>query len=313
MTEHDARNRIVVSWLREDGHENAERVLISTLNEIDHTPQRRSWWPAWRIDPVNTYAKVAIGVAAVAVVAVAGFNLLPRSTGPGAAAPSPTNTLTTPSPSPSPSSTPEATASLVAYTFTPFKPGAVDGDDDPRDDAMTFAFTAPPSWKPFGELGVFGPDGNGPDESYVGFSAAGNSLYSDPCRTIQEEADLDEALSTGGPAGADISFGPTVDDLATALVDHQSLDVTVPVDVTLAGYTGKYVDLTIPDDISECANYRPMDVGHHYAQGPGQRWHMWILDVDGVRVLVETNDFPGTPPETLAEAQAIIESLVISP
>ena len=40
---------------------------------------------------------------------------------------------------------------------------------------------------------------------------------------------------------------------------------------------------------------------------------MWILDVDGVRVLVEGNDYPVTPPETLTEEQAIIESLVITP
>jgi hypothetical protein len=40
---------------------------------------------------------------------------------------------------------------------------------------------------------------------------------------------------------------------------------------------------------------------------------MWILDVDGVRVLVETNDYPGTSADRLAEEQAIIESLVITP
>jgi hypothetical protein len=98
----------------------------------------------------------------------------------------------------------------------------------------------------------------------------------------------------------------------TALVVHPSLDVTDPVDVTLAGYSGTYLDLTIPDDISECVRYMPTD-RHIYAQGPGQRWHMWILDVDGVRVQVETNDYPGTAPEQLAEEQAIIESLVITP
>lgn len=39
---------------------------------------------------------------------------------------------------------------------------------------------------------------------------------------------------------------------------------------------------------------------------------MWVLDVDGVRVVVETNDYAGTPPERLAEEQAIIDSLEIS-
>ena len=113
---------------------------------------------------------------------------------------------------------------------------------------------------------------------------------------------------------ADIPVGPTVDDLVTALVDHPSLDVTSPVDVTLAGYSGKYLDLQVPDDISACAPYKPMDgATHFYAQGPGQRWHMWILDVGGVRVLVETDDFAGTSAQRLAEEQAMIDSLEINP
>ena len=55
-TERDPRTRIVLSWLREDAHENAERVLLRALDEVDTTPQRRSWWPAWRIHWMNTYA-----------------------------------------------------------------------------------------------------------------------------------------------------------------------------------------------------------------------------------------------------------------
>ncbi len=47
-TERDPRTRIVLAWLREETHENAERVLLRALDEVDTTPQRRSWWPAWR-------------------------------------------------------------------------------------------------------------------------------------------------------------------------------------------------------------------------------------------------------------------------
>ena len=45
-----------------------------------------------------------------------------------------------------------------------------------------------------------------------------------------------------------------------------------------------------------------------YAQGPNHRWHVWSLDVDGVRVVIQNGDFPGTLPEDLAEMHAIIES-----
>ena len=41
--EHDPRTRIVLSWLREDAHENPEHMLLRALDEVDATPQRRSW------------------------------------------------------------------------------------------------------------------------------------------------------------------------------------------------------------------------------------------------------------------------------
>jgi hypothetical protein len=200
---------------------------------------------------------------------------------------------------PSTNPTPEPSASLVTHALTPFGPGGFD-DKDPRAAAITFTFDAPASWERFEEIGVW-IDSNGPPDGADLMFFRGGGLFSDPCLT-EEEAD----------AAADVAVGPTVDDLVTALVDHPSLDVSSPVDVTLAGFSGKYLDLLVPDDISSCATYKPLD-GHHYAQGPGQRWHMWVLDVGGVRVLVETNDFAGTSAQRLAEEQAMIDSLEINP
>ena len=93
-TEHDPRTRTVLSWLREDAYENPERMLLRALDEVDATPQRRSW-PAWRSNRMNTYAKLIVAAAAVLVVAFAGFQLLPRSGGVGV------EPTTEPSPSPS--------------------------------------------------------------------------------------------------------------------------------------------------------------------------------------------------------------------
>lgn len=99
--ERDSRTRIVLSWLREDTHENAERMLLRALDEVDATPQRRSWWPAWRSNRMNTYAKLIAAAAAVLVVAVLGYQLLPRSGGIGG---QPT-TAPTPSPTAAPGGT----------------------------------------------------------------------------------------------------------------------------------------------------------------------------------------------------------------
>ena len=95
-TERDQRTRTVLSWLREDLHENAERVLLLALDEVETTPQRRSWWPARRFSSMNTYAKAIALAAAVLVVAVVGYRFLPGNGGVGGQptiAPSPTPSL----------------------------------------------------------------------------------------------------------------------------------------------------------------------------------------------------------------------------
>jgi hypothetical protein len=59
-------------------------------------PQRRSWWPAWRSSTMISHAKVIVTAAAVLVVAVVGYQFLPRIGGVGGEptiAPSPSPTL----------------------------------------------------------------------------------------------------------------------------------------------------------------------------------------------------------------------------
>jgi len=239
----------------------------------------------------------------VTLAVITGCSTGAETESPAAAPPSvasaPTPTLTPEPTTPPIDPSQEPSASLVTHALTPFGPSGFD-DQDPRAASITFTFDAPASWEPFEGIGVWIDDNAPPDGAYMGIYR-GSALFSDPCLT-QEEAEAD----------ADVPVGPTVDDLVTALVDHPSLDMSSPVDVTLAGYSGTYLDLLVPDDISACATYRPMD-GHIYAQGPGQRWHMWVIDVGGVRALVETNDFAGTSAQRLAEEQAMIDSLEINP
>jgi hypothetical protein len=115
-----------------------------------------------------------------------------------------------------------------------------------------------------------------------------------------------------GPAGPDIPTGTTVDEFVTALVDHPNLDVTSPVDVTLGGFSGRYLELRVPASIPSDCGYFVWEPGV-YAQGPNALWRIWVLDVDGVRLVVRSDSFPGTSPRVQAQLQSIVDSIQIEP
>ena len=84
--------RIVRSWLHEDAHEDADRILNLVLDEIDTTPQRSASWLARRFPPMNTYARLGFLAAAVVLAAVVGVALFARS-GVGGPPPGPSPSL----------------------------------------------------------------------------------------------------------------------------------------------------------------------------------------------------------------------------
>ncbi len=85
--------------------------------------------------------------------------------------------------------------------------------------------------------------------------------------------------------------------------------MTEPVDVTLGGYAGRYLELQTPTDPSAC-HYFVWQPGI-YAHGPDHLWHIWVLDVDGIRVVVRADTYPGTTAEVRDQIQAILGSLRI--
>lgn len=249
---------------------------------------------------MNSPWKFVVAAAAVVVVAVIAINLLPTKSGIGGPAAS---ASLTPSPSPvaSPVALPDGPLSAGTYAIGPAQTDGFWTCPEPSTPACTntigLVLTVPEGWTGGTEY-ITLRDNAAPDGASLLFTR-GAGLYNDPCKFED-------------PPG--IPVGPTAENFASALADHPLLDVTTPVDVTLAGYAGKYVDLQVPSDIGcEIGDvYRPWEPGL-YAQGPGQRWHLWILDVDGQRVVVQSTDYAGTSAEDQAELQAIVDSLVIEP
>ena len=83
-------------------------------------------------------------------------------------------------------------------------------------------------------------------------------MYADPCQW--QDGYVDPPV------------GPTVDELATALANQPQRGDAVPVDVSIDGYQGKMIELTVPTDINfaDCwsGQFRSWDGRWH--QGPGQ-------------------------------------------
>lgn len=115
--------------------------------------------------------------------------------------------------------------------------------------------------------------------------------------------------------------GPTVGDLVAALVDRPLRNATEPVDVILDGFAGKYLEWSVPSDInfSDCdldgATHDfeswtgPQNESDRYQQGPGQVDRLWILDVDGARLVIDAFDMPSATDAERAELVDVVESI----
>ncbi len=301
--------RIVRSWLSDDGSEDATHILAAVLDALDTTPQRRAtWWPA-RKTSMNKLVAIGLGAAAVIVALLIGSRLI------GA----PTSNVG--GPALGPTSTP--TPSVAAPTATPdpsvAQPSveASDLDEGPYvlmrgtsfDVGITVTIPAP-GWFADSQGGILIKNNSGadpPDGAGLIVYPEGGEWYvpSDPCSW---SSTLPETPAT------------TVAELATALSTQASREASVPTDVTLAGYAGLSLTMQVPDDavFGDCdgAQFCTLvrDPGSRsgecwrFHQGPGQIDKLWIVDVDGVPVIIDAAWYDETPPEHVDELEAIVAS-----
>jgi hypothetical protein len=314
-------NRIVRSWLEEGVTSLPDRVLDTVLDQLPATPQRRALWPVRRFRDMNNYAKVAIAAAAVVVIALVGINLLPNRGGVGGPGPSPTpNPTQTASPTQSP---PPSSSSNLNFTGN-YVAGTTYVIEEPCPSAksasaycvgpgrMTFTIPATGWYAPL-EAWRVGKDipGGGSDlfDLYVTPLFVGN-VYTDGCHWHGSEL---------SPA-----VGPTVDDLATVLFTQEGPGASPPTAVTVGGYPGKKVELSIPEglDTTTCDSDSPgsdphfgrfvFDRGygaHPYLYGDGQHNTIYIVDVDGTRLVIDAMYLPGVSAADRAEQDQIVASI----
>jgi hypothetical protein len=135
------------------------------------------------------------------------------------------------------------------------------------------------------------------------------NLKADPCRW--KAGTLDPPV------------GPTVGDVAAALVEQAGPIDATSSDATLGGNRGKKVEFSIPSDFdhSSCdegvysrweAASEPGDLGG-WIYGGGQREAVYIIDVDGQRLVIDTMSLPGASAADLAEFNQILASIRFEP
>ncbi len=115
--------------------------------------------------------------------------------------------------------------------------------------------------------------------------------------------------------GPMIHPGATVDELAAVLAARPLRNATAPVAVRLGGYQGKYLEWSVPVD----ANFSDCDgslfktwsgaAGDRYQQGPGQVDRLWILDVEGHRLVIDATYMPGSTVQDRADLARVVNSI----
>jgi hypothetical protein len=126
-------------------------------------------------------------------------------------------------------------------------------------------------------------------------------VYKDPCD-----------ISHGWP-----KLGPSVNDMVRALAAQPRTTTSKPAPVTVGGYDGVYLEVTMAPgdlDVRTCTGksiaYWESDPGTRYlsADDPGGIDLLWILDVDGQRVVLDIGLAPGVAKKKIQELVAIAES-----
>jgi hypothetical protein len=169
---------------------------------------------------------------------------------------------------------------------------------DPVSTPIRVTFTLPGGWERIQYMLIWG------QTKWFGISLVDN-VYVDPCHPH---------LGLRDPP-----IGPTPADLAEALTSVPGWEVTAISDVTMDGFTGKHVKLIAPADASACYQEEAMLLPTRTwplffaAVRANEPMELWILDVQGTRLVIHAGSEPNASAAELAELHAVIDSIRIEP
>lgn len=284
MTSDRETARVVREWAREFETQLPDRVLDAVLDQLPVTPQRRRW----SLATIAAAPMLPVGLAAAAalVAILVGLNVvrIPNIGGPG--------------PSVEPSSTPDVRSTLLFWTGRQLPAGEY-VIDEPF--PVRARITVPDGWEVFtvsdGVASICNEDCELPRRAGMAIWVVEN-VFTDGC----------DAASVADPP-----IGGSVEDLVAALGALPRHTATLPQPASVGGLPATYLELSADADPGDCAlaGYRAWTAGGDDVRQspPGDRDRLWILEVDGVRVMVNIAFPPDTTDEELAELSGVVGSL----
>lgn len=236
----------------------------------------------------NNVVRVALVAAVLLVAVIVGANLLPRQS-------------VGPTQSVEPSAAPSEPALLYNVPTGDLAAGTY---------ALNLAipvrltFTLPAGFN-HDQYGIEAIHGTGGVNRGLEFQFAAN-VYPDPCHR-----------ATGA---ADPAVGPSVDDLVTAMTSMAGFHAGPVTDLTIAGFPAKAFDLTNGIDASTCdgQDIRTFMWGAGDPPGSGssvgsdEHQRVYIVDVQGTRLMIMTYTFPNVGAAAEADAAATLKAIVES-
>jgi len=244
---------------------------------------------------------LAAGLVLAVVTACAGTESAERQTLPSSTMPS-----QAPSAVPTREPTPSAIATPFAFSGEPLaiEPGTY---RIPRSawSVADFTVSFPEGWAAqYGHDYLKHADA---DDEFGFYAVVVDAIFADACQ---------------GSGGELMNVGPSVDDLAEALLQQQGPQASDPVETTLGGYRATRIDLTVPAgfDLKSC-NAADIGLQVWYSEPADKNFvllrdgvtSVYIIDVDGQRQVFLTQYRQGASKEDLRELQAVLDSIHIEP
>jgi len=279
----------VRSWLEEGVTALPDRVLDDVLDLLPSTPQRSSSWLARRFHPMSRPLRWSAAALVVAVILIGAIVVYGNgSPGVGSSTPSPSASRTlAPSPTPVASGSLPQSGSVTEGSYTIADPFPV-----------RLGLEIGPGWAMWSQgvggttVALYKGSPDPPSGLAIGFLIVDN-VFADPC---------DQSAGEMNPP-----VGPAPMDLAEVLASQTGTESTDPVPVEIGGYSGVFLDYRNTGECGDMTRWPGRDAL------VGERDQVWILDVDGTRLVIDAASFEGTSEADVAEMRTLIEGIVIGP